>query len=51
VRLSEHPEVALGLVVVKGFGAKPLMLLTTEPMSPNRNILWWVVQAYLTVAR
>jgi hypothetical protein len=48
VRLPEHPDVQLCLVVVKGFGAKPLMLLTTEPMSRNRKNLWWVVQAYLT---
>jgi len=48
VRLPEHPENPLWLVVVKGFGEKPLMLLTTEPMSRNRKILWWIVQAYLT---
>jgi Transposase DDE domain len=48
VRLPEHPEKPLWLVVVKGFGEKPLMLLTTEPMSRNRKILWWIVQAYLT---
>jgi hypothetical protein len=48
VRLPEHPERPLWLVVVKGFGDKPLMLLTTEPMSRNRKVLWWVVQAYLT---
>jgi hypothetical protein len=48
VRLPEHPERQLSLVVVKGFGDKPLMLLTTEPMSRNRKVLWWVVQAYLT---
>lgn len=48
VRLPEHPDKALWLVVAKGFGAKPLMLLTTEAMSRNRKVLWWVVQAYLT---
>jgi hypothetical protein len=48
VRLPEHPEKQLWLVVAKGFGAKPLMLLTTEPMSRNRKTLWWIVQAYLT---
>ena len=48
VRLPEHPDVQLWLVVVKGFGSKPLMLLTTEPMSRNRKTLWWIVQAYLT---
>jgi hypothetical protein len=48
VRLPEHPERPLWLVVVKGFGEKPLMLLTTEPMSRNRKVLWWIVQSYLT---
>jgi hypothetical protein len=48
VRLPEHPEKPLWLVVAKGFGAKPLMLLTTEPMSRNRKVVWWVIQAYLT---
>jgi hypothetical protein len=48
VRLPEHPERQLWMVVVKGFGEKPLMLLTTEPMRRNRKVLWWIVQAYLT---
>jgi hypothetical protein len=48
VRLPEHPETKLWLVVVKGFGEKPLMLLTTEPMKRNRKTVWWIVQAYLT---
>lgn len=48
VRLPEHPEKRLWLVVVKGFGEKALMLLTTEPLSRNRKVLWWMVQAYLT---
>lgn len=48
VLLPEHPDTPLWLVVAKGFGEKPLMLLTTEPMSRNRKVLWWLVQAYLT---
>lgn len=48
VRLPEHPERSLWLVVVKGFGKTPLMLLTTEPMRRNRKTLWWIVEAYLT---
>lgn len=48
VRLPEHPDRHLWLVVVKGFGRKPLMLLTTEPMRRNRKVLWWVVEAYIT---
>lgn len=48
VRLPEHPDTQLWLVVVKGFGKTPLMLLTTEPMRRNRKVIWWIVQAYLT---
>jgi hypothetical protein len=48
VRLPECPERPLFLVVVKGFGEKPLLLLTTEPMRRHRAILWWAVEAYLT---
>ncbi len=48
VRLPEYPHIQLWLVVVKGFGAKPMMLLTTEPMRKNRKILWWAVEAYIT---
>lgn len=48
VRLPEYPKRPLYLVVVKGMGQKPLMLLTTEPMRRNRKVLWWAVEAYLT---
>lgn len=48
VRLPECPERPLWLVVVKGFGKTPLMILTTEPMRRNRKVLWWAVEAYLT---
>lgn len=48
VRLPEHPEVPLWLVVVRGLGAQPMMLLTNQPMRRNRKTLWWVVSAYLT---
>ena len=48
VRLPEWPERSLWLVVVKGFGKRPLMLLTTEPMRRNRKVLWWAVEAYIT---
>jgi len=41
---SEH----LYLVVAKGFGQKPLMLLTDVPMRKRRSLLWWAVEAYLT---
>ena len=48
VRLPEHPRRKLWLVVVKGFGNTPLMLLTTEAMRRRRDTLWWAVEAYLT---
>jgi len=48
VCLPAHPERNLSLVVVKGFGQQPLMLLTTEPMRRCRNTLWWIVSAYMT---
>ncbi|MCP4685598.1 MAG: transposase, partial [bacterium] len=48
VRLPECPERPLWLVVVSGFGEKPLMLLTTEPMRRKRKTVWWAVEAYLT---
>ena len=48
VRLPEHPDQALWLVVVRGLGTAPMMLLTDLPMRRNRKVLWWVVSAYLT---
>lgn len=48
VRLPECPDRPLCLVVVKGFGKKPLMLLTTEPMRRNLSTVLWAVNAYLT---
>jgi len=48
VRLPEHPDIPLSLVVVRGLGEAPMMLLTDLPMRRNRKLLWWVVAAYLT---
>lgn len=48
VRLPEWPDVPLWLVVVKGFGKEPMLLLTTERMRKARKVLWWAVEAYLT---
>ena len=48
VRLPDHPETPLWLVVVRGLGEKPMMLLTNIEMRRNRKPLWWVVSAYLT---
>jgi len=47
VRLPGRTE-ELGLVVVRGFGEEPLMLLTTLPLRRNRRVLWFVVESYLT---
>lgn len=48
VRLPEHPEALLFLVVVKGLGETPLMLLTNLPMRRNQKVLWWIISSYLT---
>ena len=48
VRLPEHPEVPLWLLVVRGLGEQPMMLLTNLPQCKNRKGLWWGVCAYLT---
>ncbi len=37
----------LGLLVVRGFGQKPMMLLTTEPLRRSRKVLWRLVRAYM----
>jgi hypothetical protein len=37
----------LGLVVVRGFGQEPMMLLTTEPLHKSRKVLWRLVRAYI----
>jgi hypothetical protein len=47
VKLPGRPE-PLYLVVVCGFGEKPLMLLTNVPLRRTRKSLWWAVSAYLT---
>jgi hypothetical protein len=47
VRLPGHGQ-DLWLLVLRGFGRKPLMILTTLPLRKNRSTLWWIVQAYLT---
>jgi hypothetical protein len=47
VRLPGRAE-ELGLVVVRGFGEEPLLLLTTLPLRGNRRVLWSVVEGYLT---
>jgi hypothetical protein len=41
-------EKQLYMVVVKGFGQKPTLILTTVEARNSRRSLWWIVQAYLT---
>jgi|TARA_Y100000294_G_C8531813_1_gene327308 hypothetical protein len=48
VRLLKHPNVQLWMVVVKGFGKQPLMLLTNIPMRRKRKDLLWMIEAYIT---
>ena len=38
----------LGLVVVRGFGEEPMMLLTNLPLKKNRKILLRIVKSYIT---
>jgi len=38
----------LYLLVVTGFGEKPLMLLTPIELKKKRSLLWWVLESYLT---
>lgn len=40
-------EESLGLLVVRGFGKDPMMLLTTEPLRKSRKVLWRLVKAYM----
>jgi hypothetical protein len=50
VRLPGRTE-ELSLVVVQGFGEAPLMLLTDLRLRRNRQVLWSVVEGYLTRRR
>ncbi len=38
----------LYLVVVKGFGKKPMMLLTTEEVVKSRKSIWFIVEGYIS---
>ena len=37
----------LNMVVVKGFGSQPMMLLTTLQIKPGIKDLWFIIQAYM----
>lgn len=47
VRLPAHPNKALYMLVVKGFGQKPMLLLTTKPLRKNRKLLRRVLASYI----
>lgn len=47
VKLPGH-EAPLSLIVVRGFGAEPLMILSNVELSGSRASLWFIVEAYLT---
>lgn len=48
VRLPMHSEKELHLVVVKGFGQDPMMLLTSLPVDRTFKSQWRIVEAYLS---
>lgn len=48
VRLPDIPDKLLHMVVVKGFGKSPMMLLTTLAKTTSRDALWQVVEGYIT---
>jgi len=47
VKLPGRKE-QLYLVVVKGFGSKPMMLLTNVEVNKTRKTLWFIVSSYLS---
>ena len=46
VQLPEM-DAQLNMAVVKGFGSRDKMLLTTLPISPGAKDLWFIIQAYM----
>jgi hypothetical protein len=48
VRLPGRHDVELTLVVIKGFGEEPLLLLTNVEVKTSRASLWQIVGGYLT---
>ena len=48
VRLPDFPDRQLWLVVAKGFGREPMMLLTSRPLRRSRKVVWWIINAYIS---
>lgn len=46
VKLPEHDD-ELFMLVVKGIGHKPMMLLTTEPLRRNKEVLRRILSSYI----
>ncbi len=42
-----YMDAPLNMVVVKGFGGKPMMLLTTLQIGSMEKDVWFIIQAYL----
>jgi len=47
IRLPERKE-QLYMIVVKGFGQNPMMLLTNVQVRKSRKSLWRIIQSYIT---
>lgn len=48
VRLPAHPKKGLHMVVVRGFGQEPMMLLTSLPVDGSFKSQWRIVEGYLS---
>ena len=47
VKLPKHKDKQLYMLVVKGFGETPMMILTTEKLRRNRSVLQRILYSYL----
>jgi len=48
VRLPSRPQAPLWLVVIRGFGEEPILLLTNVAPEPGRAHAAWIADVYLT---
>jgi hypothetical protein len=47
VHMPERPDIPLWMLVVKGLGEKPMMLLTSIPLRRNRRVLNRILRSYI----
>lgn len=47
VKLPERKE-SLSMVVVRGFGQEPMMLLTNIKLTKSRKVLWSIIESYMS---